>query len=389
MLKMSDLALANQRLLIREDLNVPIAGGQVRSVARIRACLPTLRTALDAGARVMVMSHLGRPQEGVPDAAHSLAPVAQALAAELGRDVPLIDNWLDGVDVAPGEIVLCENVRFNIGEKANDDELARRMAALCDVFVMDAFGTAHRAQASTEGVARYAPAACAGPLLSAEVDALTAALDTPRRPLIIIVGGAKVSSKLTLLQSLARVADGLIVGGGIANTFLAAAGHAVGASLHEPDLIESARSIHTDIEARGGRLPLPIDVVTATEVAPEAQPEIRPIDRVEADEMIVDVGPQTRAMFEHLLANAGTIVWNGPVGVFEIEQFGDGTRALASAIAGSDAFSVAGGGDTLAAIEKYGIESQLSYISTGGGAFLEFLEGKTLPAIAVLQERAQ
>lgn len=388
MLNMSDLDLANRRVLIREDLNVPVADGEVRSGGRIRACLPTLRAALAAGARVMVMSHLGRPEEGVPDERHSLAPVAKALATALGCDVPLVSDWLDGVDVGAGEIVLCENVRFNAGEKANDEKLARRMAALCDVFVMDAFGTAHRAQASTEGVARYAPTACAGPLLTAEVDALTAALQTPKHPLVIIVGGSKVSTKLTLLQSLAHVADGLIVGGGIANTFLAAAGHAVGASLYEPNLVAAARDIYNDVTARGGHLPLPIDVVTATEVAPEAQPEIRSVEAVEADEMIVDVGPKTRAAFERLLADAGTIVWNGPVGVFEVDQFGGGTQALAAAIAASDAFSVAGGGDTLAAIEKYGVDAQISYISTGGGAFLEFLEGKTLPAIAVLEARA-
>lgn len=388
MLTMHDVDLAGRRVLIREDLNVPIADGEIQSAARIRACLPTLRAAQKAGARVMVMSHLGRPKEGQPDQSHSLAPVARALSEALGCDVPLVQDWLDGVDVGPGEIVLCENVRFFRGEKANAPDLAKRMAALCDVFVMDAFGTAHRAQASTEGVARYAPIACAGPLLMAEIEALTAALEAPKQPCVVIVGGSKVSTKLKLLESLSRIADGLIVGGGIANTFLAAAGHNVGASLYEPDLVEAARNIRQDIESRGGQLPLPTDVVVATEVAPEAQPEIQSVDEVESDEMILDVGPETRAVFAEMLHNAGTIVWNGPVGVFEVNQFGGGTQALAEAIAASSAFSIAGGGDTLAAIEKYGVEEQVSYISTGGGAFLEFLEGKTLPAIAVLEERA-
>ncbi|HLQ85223.1 MAG TPA: phosphoglycerate kinase [Salinisphaeraceae bacterium] len=388
MLRMQDLDLAGKRVLIREDLNVPVAAGEVRSMARIEACVPTLQAAMAAGARVMVMSHLGRPTEGVPDHAHSLAPIARALSRALRREVPLVHDWLDGVDVGAGELVLCENVRFHVGEKANDPALARRMAALCDVFVMDAFGTAHRAQASTESVARHAPVACAGPLLSAEVDALSAALQAPQRPLVVIVGGSKVSTKLTLLHNLARNADNLIVGGGIANTFLAAVGHAIGASLHEPDLVEEALLIRRELEARGGQLPLPVDVITATEVAAEAQPEIRAVDAVEADEKILDVGPATRARFADLLQHAGTIVWNGPLGVFEIDQFGAGTEALAKAIAASNAFSIAGGGDTLAAIEKYAIGEHISYITTGGGAFLEFLEGKTLPAIAILEQRA-
>src|SRR5699024_9817763 len=337
------------------DLNVPIANGEVQSAGRIRASLPTLRAALNVGARVMVMAHLGRPTEGRPDTQYSLAPVARELAAALDCEVPLARDWLDGVDVEPGHIVLCENVRFLPGEKANDGELARRMAALCDVFVMDAFGTAHRAQASTEGVARHAPVACAGPLLAAEVDALTAALKTPRQPQVVIVGGSKVSTKLELLENLAQVADGLIVGGGIANTFLAAAGYNVGASLYEADLVDAARRIKTDIEARGGTLPLPSDVVVAKDVSPAAEARVCGVDAVADDDMILDIGPQTRSAFADLLANAGTIVWNGPVGVFEIDQFGAGTQALADAIAASDAFSLAGGGDTLAAIEKYDV----------------------------------
>lgn len=389
MLNMQDMALAGRRVLIREDLNVPFADGEVESAVRIRACLPTLRMALDAGARVMVMSHLGRPKEGRLDSAHSLAPVARALSHELGQQVPLVNDWLDGVEVGEGEIVLCENVRFNTGERANDRQLAQRMAALCDVFVMDAFGTAHRCDASTEGVARYAPVACAGPLLAAEVAALTTALTAPRHPCVMIVGGAKVSTKLALLERLAKVADSLIVGGGMANTFLAAAGHDIGASLHEPALIDAAREIRNNVEARGGRMPLPVDVVTAIDPSPEAQPETRRVDDIEGDEMILDVGPETRAAFAQLLGDAGIILWNGPVGVFEIDHFSGGTRALAHAVADSDAYSIAGGGETLAAIEKYGVEERISYVSTGGGAFLEFLEGKTLPAIAVLEERAR
>ncbi|ROO30224.1 phosphoglycerate kinase [Salinisphaera orenii] len=389
MLRMEDVDLRGKRVLIRQDLNVPFVGGEVSSAGRLKASVPTLKAALAAGARVMVMSHLGRPKEGEPDSEHSLAPVAEYLSELLRQEVRLVGDWLDGVDVGEGEIVMCENVRFNVGEKANDETLSRRMAALCDVFVMDAFGTAHRAQASTEGVARYAPVACAGPLLAAEVESLRAAMLDPKRPLVVIVGGSKVSSKLELLESLANVADQLIVGGGIANTFLAAEGYDVGASLHEPDLVGAARLINREIQSRGGNIPLPVDVVAATELSPEAHPEVRPVGELESDEMILDVGPKTRDAFADILVNAATIVWNGPVGVFEIDQFGGGTHVLARAIARSSAFSIAGGGDTLAAIEKYRIEDQVSYISTGGGAFLEFLEGKTLPAIAVLEERAR
>ena len=385
MLKMEDVDLAGKRVLIRQDLNVPFVNGEVSSAGRLKASVPTIRAALDAGARVMVMSHLGRPKEGQPDDEHSLAPVARYLSELLRCDVPLAKDWLDGVEVGEGEIVMCENVRFNVGEKSNDEALSRRMADLCDVFVMDAFGTAHRAQASTEGVARFAPVACAGPLLSAEVESLEAALGDPERPLVVIVGGSKVSSKLELLESLANVADQLIVGGGIANTFLAAAGHNVGASLYEPDLVGAARLVDREIRSRGGYIPLPTDVIAATEVSPEAHPEVRPVTEVEDDEMILDVGPATRDAFADILVNAGTIVWNGPVGVFEFDQFGEGTRILGQAIAASSAYSIAGGGDTLAAVDKYNIASDVSYISTGGGAFLEFLEGKDLPAVSVLE----
>ncbi len=389
MLRMSDVDLAGKRVLIRQDLNVPVdEQGRITSEARLRASLPTLRTALDAGASVLVMSHLGRPKEGKPDAANSLAPVAAWLSQALGVDVPLVTHWLDGVDLPAGGIALCENVRFNTGEKANDEGLSRRMAALCDVYVMDAFGTAHRAQASTEGVARFAPTACAGPLLAREIDALSAALDNPKRPLVAIIGGSKVSTKLELLENLSDVADQLILGGGIANTFLAAAGVDVGASLHEADLVDTARRIQQKVEAGGGNIPLPTDVVCATEFSVEAHAQARAAGDVESDEMILDVGQQTRSRFAAILESAGTIVWNGPVGVFEFDQFGGGTRSLAEAVANSPAFSIAGGGDTLAAIEKYDIEADISYISTGGGAFLEFLEGKTLPAIAALEARS-
>lgn len=384
MRRMDELDLAGKRVLIRLDLNVPIADGKVTSEGRLRAAVPTIRMALDAGAAVMLMSHFGRPVEGVPDSEHSLAPVAQSLSHLLGCDVPLESDWIDGVDVQPGQLVLFENTRFLEGETANDEALARRMAALCDVFVMDAFGTAHRAQASTEAVARFAPAACAGPLLAGEVEALHSALDAPKRPMVAIVGGSKVSGKLTLLENLASVADQIIVGGGIANTFLAATGVDVGASLYERDLVGVAKRVLDDIRANGGDIPLPTDVVTASEVSPEAHPEVRSLDMIAADEKILDFGPDSRARITGLLSDAGTIVWNGPLGVFEIDQFGHGTEALANAIAGSSAFSVAGGGDTLAAIEKYQVGDQVSYISTGGGAFLEFLEGKTLPGIAAL-----
>jgi len=387
--RMTDLELAGKRVLIREDLNVPIKNGKISSEQRLQASLPTIRAALAAGARVLVMSHLGRPKEGVFDAAASLAPVADWLSAHLGQPVPLIRDWLDGVEVAPGALALCENVRFNVGEESDDESLAQRMAALCDVFVMDAFGTAHRAQASTHGVARFAPVACAGPLLAAELDALAKALLQPKRPLLAIVAGSKVSTKLELLGSLVDKVDQLIVGGGIANTFIAAAGYGVGKSLHEADLLDAARAIVAKASARGASIPLPLDVVTALAMSADAKATVEGIDGVSADEMILDIGPQTAAHYAELIANAGTVVWNGPVGVFEMDQFAAGTRAISQAIAQSAAFSIAGGGDTLAAIEKYGVQDQIGYISTGGGAFLEFLEGKTLPAVAMLQQRAK
>jgi len=388
-LRMIDLDLKGKRLLIRQDLNVPVAGGKISSDARIKASLPTLQHALKAGATVLVCSHLGRPRAGKFDPEHSLAPVAEYLSQALGRNVPLLQSWVDGVNLAPGEIALGENTRFLKGEKEDDDALARKMAALCDIYVMDAFGTAHRAEASTHGVAKHAKVACAGPLLAAELDALGKALATPRRPLVIIVGGSKVSSKLDLLQNLAVKADRLILGGGIANTFLAAAGFVVGRSLYEGDLTHTARKIMDDMARRGGEIPLPEDVVVATEVSPEARAQVRPVNEVESDEMILDIGPATRQNLRKLLKDAGTIVWNGPVGVFEIEQFAGGTQAIAEAVALSPAFSLAGGGDTLAAIDKYGVASKISYISTGGGAFLEFMEGKVLPAVAVLEARSQ
>ncbi len=384
--RMSDLDLSGKRVLIREDLNVPVQEGRVTSDARIRAALPTIRAALDAGAAVMLMSHLGRPTEGNPDDAFSLQPVAARLAEMLGRDVPLERNWIDGVDVSPGDIVLLENVRFLSGEKACDEELARKMASLCDVFVMDAFGTAHRAQASTYGVAEHAPVACAGPLLAAELEALGRALDNPPRPLVAIVGGSKVSTKLEVLDALAGIVDILIVGGGIANTFIAAAGYDVGKSLYEADMLDTARALAAGGEGRA-QIPVPGDVVVASEFA-DVEGVTKAVDAVSGDEMILDIGPETAARFSEIVAGAGTVIWNGPVGVFEFEHFGAGTKALAEAIAASDAFSVAGGGDTLAAIDKYGVADRISYISTGGGAFLEFVEGKKLPAVEVLERRA-
>ena len=387
-LRMSEVALKDQRVLIREDLNVPIKDGRITSEQRLSAALPTLKLALAAGARVMVMSHLGRPKEGVFDAAASLAPVAEWLSAHLGQPVPLLRDWLDGVEVAPGQLVLLENVRFNLGEEKDDPALAQRMAALCDVFVMDAFGTAHRAQASTHGVARYAKIACAGPLLAAELDALARALAHPERPLLAIVAGSKVSTKLELLGNLVDKVDQLIVGGGIANTFLAALGHPVGKSLHEPDLVEAARAIMAKASARGAEIPLPLDVVTAPEFSATAPASVCGIDAVPAGSMILDIGPRTAADYAARIARAGTVVWNGPVGVFEFDAYAHGTEAVARAIAASPAFSIAGGGDTLAAIDQYGIAEQVGYISTGGGAFLEFLEGKELPAVAVLKARA-
>jgi phosphoglycerate kinase len=387
-LRMADLDLRDKRVLIREDLNVPVEGGVISSDARIRAAVPSLRAAVSAGARVIVMSHLGRPQEGEFSAEDSLAPVAVRLGELLGQSVRLQRDWLDGVECAPGEVVLCENVRFNKGEKKDDEVLARRMAALCDVFVMDAFGTAHRAEASTHGVARFAPIACAGPLLVGELDALSRALARPARPLVAIVAGSKVSTKLTVLESLLGKVDKLIVGGGIANTFLAANGIEVGKSLHEPDMLDTARALLGQAAARGAEIPLPTDVVVAEEFSPTAVATVRPVGEVRPHELILDIGPQTAARFAGLLAGAGTILWNGPVGVFEFDQFGGGTETLAKAIAASPAFSLAGGGDTLAAIEKYGVAGGISYISTGGGAFLEFVEGKTLPAVAMLESRA-
>ncbi len=387
-LRMSDLELRDKRVLIREDLNVPIKVGRITATQRLEAALPTLRSALDAGARVLVMSHLGRPEEGVFDAAASLAPVAAWLSEALGQPVPLIGNLDAPPELDPGQLALLENVRFNHGEKKDDEALSKRYAALCDVFVMDAFGTAHRAQASTHGVARFAPLACAGPLLCAELDALGKALHAPARPLLAIVAGSKVSTKLALLESLAGKVDQLIVGGGIANTFLAATGHPVGKSLHEADLLDTARRILDAAKTRGADIPLPGDVVVAPEFSAEAPATIKAAGEVSEGDMILDIGPDTAARYAAMIASAGTVVWNGPVGVFEFEAFGKGTEALAHAIADSPAFSIAGGGDTLAAIAKYGVQDRVSYISTGGGAFLEFLEGKTLPAVAMLEARA-
>jgi phosphoglycerate kinase len=386
--RMADMDLRGKRVLIREDLNVPVQDGVVTSDARIRAALPTIRQALDQRARVFVLSHLGRPQEGQFDEALSLKPVAARLSELLGKAVPLKGDWLDGVDCEPGTAVLCENVRFNKGEKKDDPALARRMADLCDVFVMDAFGTAHRAEASTHGVVRFAKSACAGPLLVGELEALERALEKPARPLVAIVAGSKVSTKLTVLESLLAKVDKLIVGGGIANTFLAATGVAVGQSLYEPDLLDVARRLMEQARARGAEIPLPTDVVVAKELAATAHADVRSIHDVRADERILDIGPDTADRLSDMLQSAGTIIWNGPVGVFEFDQFGEGTRAIAQAIARSKAFSLAGGGDTLAAIEKYAVEDGISYISTGGGAFLEFVEGKKLPAVAALEERA-
>ncbi len=385
---MLDLDLAGKRVLIREDLNVPVKEGVISSDARIRAVLPTIQAALSARACVMVMSHLGRPIEGEYAQEFSLNPVAQRLSQLLGVPVSLKRDWLAGVAVSPGEVVLLENVRFNKGEKKNDDELARKMAALCDVFVMDAFGTAHRAEASTYGVAKFAPIACAGPLLVRELVALETALEKPARPLMAIVAGSKVSTKLTVLESLLSKVDQLIVGGGITNTFLAALGFNVGKSLHEPDMLDICRRLLEQSKKRGIVIPMPTDVVVAKEFSAKAEADVKSVDAVAADEMILDIGPDSAEHIAKMIASAGTILWNGPVGVFEFEQFGEGTRTLATAIARSKAFSLAGGGDTLAAIEKYGIEDSISYISTGGGAFLEFVEGKKLPAVEILEQRA-
>lgn len=386
-LRLSDVELSGKRVLVRQDLNVPVEDGRVTSDQRINASLPTLKAALQAGAAVMVMSHLGRPKEGQWSEADSLAPVARRLSELLGREVPLIRDYLDGVEVAPGQLVLLENCRMNVGEKADDQALAQKYAALCDVFVMDAFGTAHRAQASTHGVIRAAKQAVGGPLLMAELDALARALDNPARPLLAIVAGSKVSTKLELLSSLVGKVDQLIVGGGIANTFIAAAGYPVGKSLMEADLLDTARKITADAKARGAEIPLPVDVVVAPAFAADAPATVKAVDAVGDEDMILDIGPQTAAQYAALIAKAGTVVWNGPVGVFEFDAFGKGTEALARAIAASPAFSIAGGGDTLAAVDKYGIAKEVSYISTGGGAFLEFLEGKELPAVAALKAR--
>jgi phosphoglycerate kinase len=388
MLRMADLDLRGKRVLIREDLNVPVQNHIVTSDARIRASLPTIMAARKAGARGMLMSHLGRPEEGVYDEEFSLAPVAARLSELLGVGVRLVRDWLDGVECAPGEVVLLENVRFNVGEKKNNDDLARRMAALCDVYVMDAFATAHRAEASTHGVAKYAPIACAGPLLTGELEALEKALGAPKRPLVAIVGGSKVSTKLTVLESLLAKVDRLIVGGGIANTFLAAAGHPIGKSLHEAEMIDVAKGLLARSQDAKVDIPLPTDVVVAKEFAASAEADVKAVADVDRSDMILDIGPDTAERFAASLKGAGTIVWNGPVGVFEFDQFSEGTRVLAQAVADSPAFSVAGGGDTIAAIEKFGVDEGISYISTAGGAFLEFLEGRKLPAVEVLEQRA-
>jgi len=388
-IKMADLDLQGKRVLIREDLNVPVKDGKVTSDARIRASLPTIKLALEKGAKVMVMSHLGRPTEGEYDEAFSMLPVVNYLNDVLEQTVRLEKDYLDGVEVADNEVVVFENVRFNKGEKKDDEALAKKLAALCDVYVMDAFGTAHRAQASTHGVGLYADVACAGPLLAAELDALGKALDNPARPLVAIVGGSKVSTKLTVLESLSSVVDQLVCGGGIANTFIAAAGNNVGKSLYEADLIDEANKLTNAAKAAGGDIPVPTDVVVGKEFSETAVATLKSVADVDSDDMIFDIGPNSAEALAEIIKNAGTVVWNGPVGVFEFDQFGAGTKALAHAIADSNAFSIAGGGDTLAAIDKYEVADKISYISTGGGAFLEFLEGKQLPAVAMLEARAK
>ena len=387
-IKMANVDLANKRVLIREDLNVPIQDGKITSDARLLAALPTIKLALEAGAKVMVMSHLGRPTEGEFCDEYSLKPVADYLAGALNYPVRLVKDYLSGVDVATGELVVLENVRFNQGEKKNDDALAQQLASLCDVFVMDAFGTAHRAQASTHGVAKFAPVACGGPLLTGELEALGKALDNPARPLVAIVGGSKVSTKLTVLESLSTIVDQLIVGGGIANTFIAAANYNVGKSLYEADLVAEAQRLTQQAQNNNGDIPVPSDVVVANEFSPTATATLKNVSDVTDDEMIFDIGPESAEQLAKIIRNAGTIVWNGPVGVFEFDQFGKGTETIAKAIADSSAFSIAGGGDTLAAVDKYNIKDKVSYISTGGGAFLEFLEGKKLPAVEILEQRA-
>jgi phosphoglycerate kinase len=387
--RLTDLNLVGKQVLIREDLNVPVKNGEVTSDTRIRASVATIKHCLEAGAKVIVMSHLGRPTEGEYAEEFSMKPVAKRLSELLGRDVRLVKDWLEGFEVKQGEVVLVENVRFNKGEKKDNEELAKKMAALCDVYVMDAFGTSHRAEASTHGVGRFAPVACAGILLSAELDALGKALKSPAHPLLAIVGGSKVSGKLEVLESLSHLVDKLIVGGGIANTFIAASGYPVGKSLYEADLIPEAKRLIEQAKTRGGEIPIPTDVVTAKEFSDSAAATIKKVSEVLEDDLILDIGPETAARYAEIIKSAGTIVWNGPVGVFEIEQFSHGTQTVAKAVADSNGFSIAGGGDTLASIEKYGIQEKVSYTSTGGGAFLEFLEGKKLPAVAMLEERAQ
>jgi len=387
-LKMTDLDLRGKRVLIRVDFNVPAKDGKITDDTRIRAALPGIRFALAAGARLMLTSHFGRPKEGEFSEAESLAPVARHLSGLLGVEVPLKRNWLDGVEVEPGKVVLLENCRFNKGEKKNDDALAKRIAALCDIYVNDAFGTAHRAEATTHGIAKYAPIAAAGPLLAAELDALGRALNKPKRPLVAIVAGSKVSTKLSILQALTDKVDYLIVGGGIANTFMLAEGLPIGKSLAEPEMLDEARAVMAKMRAKNCPVPIPTDVVTGKKFAADAPAETKDATAVQADDMIFDIGPKSAAALSNIIAEAGTIVWNGPIGVFEFDQFGGGTKTLAEAIAASKAFSIAGGGDTLAAIAKYGVTEKISYISTGGGAFLEFLEGKTLPAVDILLQRA-
>ena len=386
---MVDMDLSGQRVLIREDLNVPVKDGRVTSAKRIEAALPTIQYAVDQNAKVILLSHRGRPTEGVYDEEQSLLPIANYLRDQCGLNVRLEKNWLEGVNVANGEIVLCENVRFQSGEKSNNDQLAKKMANLCDIYVMDAFGTAHRAQASTHGVAKYAPIACAGPLLKNELDSLSKALDDPARPMVAIVGGSKVSTKLTVLESLLDKVDQLIVGGGIVNTFLAATGKSVGKSLYEKELLDTAKDLLKKAESKNTHIPIPIDVVCAIEFVDTAQATIKSVNDVNENDMILDIGPQTSKQLANLMSDAGTIVWNGPVGVFEFNAFSEGTKILANAIAESNAFSIAGGGDTLAAVDKFGVEKQISYISTGGGAFLEYLEGKVLPAVDILEQRAK
>jgi len=384
---MTDMDLRGKRALIREDFNVPMENGHITNDARLKAAIPTIEMALQQGAGVILLSHLGRPKEGKTDPAFSLAPVADNLSQLLNKPITFEADWLNGVNIKPGKVVLCENVRFNLGEKSNDDDLSKKLAALCDIFVMDAFGTAHRAHASTCGVAKYAPTACAGPLLMKEITALTKALENPKAPVVAIVGGSKVSTKLTVLKALIKKVDHLIVGGGIANTFLAAVGHPVGKSLHESNMLAEANQLLDLAKDHHVSIPLPMDVMVATEFASSATPHLRHLQEVADNEMILDIGPGSARAFSKILQQAGTIIWNGPVGVFEFDAFSEGTRTLANAIASSPAFSIAGGGDTLAAIDKFGITEQISYISTGGGAFLEFMEGKSLPSIAVLQKK--